>query len=278
MNYIYYPGNKNKYIPILSKLIKPFFDKHSTFIEPFGGSGAMSLYMSKYMNVILNEKNDQVFKIHESFKYGSEVELVSIINEIWSYGNPKDIKEDYYKARTDLNEKYFNKSNFKSGFYNWAISTFAINSMMRFGPNGFNQGWGNRGIENSDEFTKFNDIKNAYANITLHNLDYKILLDGLDTTDNSIIFLDPPYVDKGSGTYSFNDAQFNEFVNIIKDLNCPIIYTDTFSYERLNKLGKNWNFEILRSNLGSGKPGKSNSDKVKEVVYYNFDKVHTGLF
>jgi len=272
LNYIPYPGNKTKFVPVLVDLIQPFLNKPSPiFIEPFGGSGTMSLYLaSRGIQCFLNEYDKQIYLIHYSFKYGTKKELLEVINEIWSFGDPKNNKEDYYKARTVLNEKYFNKHLIKSGFYNWAISTFAINSMLRFGPHGFNQGWGNRGIENRD-FLNFELIQSAYKKISLSNMNFFNLHNNVDNNNrNYIIFMDPPYVSKGSGTYNFTIDQHNKFIDLIKNCNKPIIYTDTFSQERLDKLSEHWNFKVLRETMGSGKPGKSNN-KEREVVYYNFN-------
>jgi len=296
LNYIVYPGNKTRFISDLLNSVKPYIKNNTSFIELFGGSGTMSLYMSSIVSqVIFNELDIQIYKIHYSFKNGTYKELEEVINEIWSYGKPGDIKEDYYKARDELNKKYFNIDSIKSGFFNWAISTFAINSMIRFGPNGFNQGWGNRGIlrfkptdikklENNnyllDDFfekdlkslptkmneKKFNAIHNAYKNIQLFNEDYK----KIKIEENSIIFVDPPYIDKGSGTYSFNQEEHIKFIKFIKNIKNPTLYTDVFSSSKLNLLGKNWDFFILRDNIGTGKPGLNSKQIEKEALYFNF--------
>jgi hypothetical protein len=118
MNYIVYLGNKSRYSARIQKILNGRFDK--IFIEPFGGSGSISLCMSKFIKKIyLNEIDNNIFKIHYSFKNGTWNELKEVIDEIWYFGDPRNKKEDYYKARTELNKKYFNKNNIKSGFYNW---------------------------------------------------------------------------------------------------------------------------------------------------------------
>jgi len=142
MNYIVYPGNKTNYIPKIHRLLNGRL-KNRRVNEPFAGSGSFSLFISRYVKeVLLNEIDKNIFRIHYSFKNGNYSALESIIKEILSFGNPKEIKENYYTARNELNKKYFNTDSIEEGFYNWAISTFAINSLVRFGPNGFNQGWG----------------------------------------------------------------------------------------------------------------------------------------
>jgi site-specific DNA-adenine methylase len=269
-----YPGNKNRFIPDIVELLNPYFNEKTIFVEPFAGSAAVSLSVSQkeISKIILNELDKQIFKIHYSFKYGTYEQLKHVINEIWSFGDPKNIKEDYYTARTELNEKYFNVDSIESGFYNWAISTFAINSMVRFGPNGFNQGWGNRGIgrNNPSELMnerKYSGINEAYKKIELYNDDYKNIIDSL--SGDFILFVDPPYIAKGSGTYSFNQENHNQFISKIKNIDKPVIYTDVYSETLLDNLGPGWYVTILRDNMGTGKPGENSKQIEKEAIYTN---------
>lgn len=278
MNYIPYLGNKSKYSTRIHKILNGRFDK--IFIEPFGGSGSISLYMSKFIEKIyFNELDKNIFKIHYSFKNGTWNELKDIIDEIWSFGDPRNNKEDYYKARTELNKKYFNENSIKSGFYNWAISTFAINSMVRFGPNGFNQGWGARGIGRTQptqtmNSKKFNLINEAYKKITLFDEDFN---DFIKRFNNGILFVDPPYVEMTSGIYSFSEEKYKLFLEIIKNWKDDVIYTDVFSKEKLKSLGNKWDYIMLRDNMGSGIPGKNKREQMFEALYFNF-KIKNSLW
>jgi len=272
MNYIAYLGNKSKYTERIYKLLNGKFNKN--FIEPFGGSGAVSLYMSKFIpNIFLNEFNENIYKIHYSFKNGSFQQLKFVINEIYGFGNPKLNKEDFYTARNELNKKYFKSNLILEGFYNWGISTFTINSMIRFGPNGFNSCWGNRGVDkelNCKKMNeeKFNYIKKCYNNIKLYNEDFIVFMKRFKT---GILFVDPPYIEMNSGLYSFSKIQHNTFINIIKKWEDTVIYTNIFSDERINELGYNWNYEILRNNIGYAKVGINKRKKYEtEAIYYNF--------
>lgn len=264
MNYIVYPGNKSKYTSIFHNLLNGKLNKN--FIEPFGGSGAASLYFSQYVpQVYLNEYDKNIYLIHYAFKHGTHNELLSVLSDIWSFGNPKENKEDYYNARNTLNTAY--DSLYKKGFYNWAISKFAINSMVRFGPNGFNQGWGKRGVSyfNYEDFYK---IQECYKNIKLYNIDYE---EFINKFKEGILFVDPPYVEMNSGTYSFSQNQYDNFLKIIKQWKDNVLYTDVFTTERLVSLGETWNVKMLRTNMGKGKPGDQSKKEFKaESVYYNF--------
>ena len=279
LNYIVYPGNKTQFLPVINNLVDSVKNSVSIFVEPFAGSGTVSLSIApQFLYMILNDLDYYIFKIHEAFKYGSYEQLHEVIEEIWAFGNPEKIKEDYYTARTALNEKYHktNTGN-KEGFYYWAISTFAINSLMRFGPSGFNQGWGNRGVgrtaatRNMDE-NRFNEIHIAYRDIKLYNIDGFEWINIYENNKQALIFVDPPYVDKGSGTYSFSNKQHKKLISLIKDCSNPIIYTDVFSEELLASLGPKWKHKILRESMGSGKPGKTIKSKSAEAVYFNFEE------
>jgi len=280
-NYFPYSGNKFNFIDEISSLLDEFKVKEYEFIEPFGGSGIISRFISTSKNVKcwLNEIDGNIFKIHTSFKNGEFYELKDTIDEIYSLGDPKNNKDDYYRIRKILNEKYFNNDKYevyKKGFYLWAISTFAINSMIRFGKTGPNQGWGNRGDNRLNpcsviEKNLFDSIKDSYKFIELTNLDYKDIILNLGCLKNIVIFVDPPYVKKNSGTYKFNDIQHDELIDIIKSLNFPILYTDIYSDKLLEILGKDWGYKILRENIGIGKVGAFKKLE-KECIYFNFKK------
>ena len=263
LNYIKYPGNKTAYLEIILNLIPKNITR---FIEPFGGSGTVSLEVSKLSSIdqiLLNDLDVRIYQIHRSFQKGSYEELCEVIDEVWSYGNPREVKEDYYKARTELNAKYFNKSGVKPGFYYYVISTFAINSMMRFGPSGFNQGWGFRGIKSFD-LNHFNALKEAYSKIDVSCMDYT-LFGAFGNDENTLLFADPPYADKESGTYSFTQEQQTNFLQFIESWKGPVIYTDVLH----DKLSPKWNHKILRTTMGMAKPGTTVEHK-SEAIYFNF--------
>jgi 16S rRNA G966 N2-methylase RsmD len=268
-----YPGSKVLFVDDILDLIK--ICEADTFIEPFGGTGIVSLEASKlnkFSKIILNDINENVMCIHTAFKYGEYEDFHSIVNEIWSFGNPIKNKEDYYNARDTLNKKYFNTGEKNAGFYYLAISYFAINSLCRFGPNGFNQGHGSRGISNNVSKRKidkifFNELKNAYSKIELTRMNYVDLVKSYNS-NNTVLFMDPPYVDKTSGTYDFTEDQYKEFINIIENWNGPVIYTDTEK-----QMSSKWNKKILRDNLGKARPS-SEKTKMLEMMYYNFTEIN----
>ncbi|MFW6311809.1 MAG: DNA adenine methylase, partial [Nanoarchaeota archaeon] len=258
INYIPYPGNKKRWINLFRELLSDYNLKEYDLIEPFGGSGVFSLSFSSMFNrIYLNDNYIHLYKIHSSFKNGTYKELESIINEIWSYGDPKNNKKDYYKARNTLNKKYYSENiNIKEGFYNWAISTFAIHSMMRFGPNGFNQGWGKRGLNRSQPTQlmnpdKFKIINDSYKNIFLSNDDWTATLN--NKINKNVYFLDPPYFDMKNGIYDISKGDYLRYIEKVKSIKGLILYTDIFSEERLELLGREWNYKILRENIGHGK-------------------------
>lgn len=278
INFINYSGNKRHIAEKAFELINKRINDETLFIEPFGGSGVMSLNAPQYgiSNIVLNEINENIFDIHYAFKNGKFEDLNQIIEEVRSYGDVFRDKKAYYKARNELNLKYFNSKNkIDKGFFSWAISKYAINSMMRFGPNGFNQSWGFRGENRSDplsDFSKedFEIIKHAYKNIQIRNEDYKNILNDYLDYPNKILFLDPPYVDKNSGIYSFSNEEYQNFIEYLKKEKGCILYTDVYNEEILKEL--NLNYIPIKSSLGHGKVGKKNKEEYKqEVLYYNFN-------
>jgi len=265
MNYIPYLGNKSKYSQYIIRMLSGRLNK--PFIEPFGGSGAVSLEVSLNTKVFLNEIDVNIFRIHRSFKHGTYEVLKNIINEIWSIGDPINEKAIYYDIRKKMNEVYFNTDSLEEGFYNWVIAKFAINSMVRFGTNGFNQGWGNRGVSISDmPKNRFDEIQKRYTNIELSNKDFFTM--GLPA---GVLFVDPPYTTMGSGTYSFTSEQHDKFIDTIKTWPDEVVYTDVFSENIIDRLGNGWDFVLLRDNMGYAST-KKNNKKESEALYFNFKR------
>lgn len=266
MNYIAYLGNKSRYSGLIIDSLNGRFNK--LFVEPFGGSGAVSLEVALHARAFINEIDVNVFMIHHAFKHGTYETLDSILRELWSKGDPINDRQTYYAIRTQMNESYFGSGTIEEGFYNWAITKFAINSMARFGPNGYNQGWGNRGVTLRDmPRHRFEGIKKRYENIELSNQDFFTM-----ELPSGILFVDPPYVTMESGTYSFTERQYDAFIEKIKAWPDEVVYTDVFSEETLERLGEGWSFSLLRDNMGYASVEKDKRKKRSEAMYTNFKR------
>ena len=75
--------------------------------------------------------------------------------------------------------------------------------MLRFGPNGMNQSFGNR-YYSLDEET-FNNIKSRLRKTEIYNLDYKEII---EKYPDACYFMDPPYFSQKSSYAGFSKEQF----------------------------------------------------------------------
>jgi len=258
VNIFKYPGNKKAFLDIILPIINS--SKYSTYIEPFLGSGVI------YLNT-----NFKKYIINDTFTVYTDILKVlgtidfNTINEYYTditnkFGNIGKNKESYYAFRDYVNSLDISNEKHLGIYY---LSRSCINSMVRFGPNGFNQGFGNRcrGLFLTQEH--LNVIKHKLSNTTIYNTDYKDLLkyDSVDT----IWVLDPPYIEAPIDTYS-NNFNHNEFKDFVTKLKGSILYFDTE-----NAFGDTFfKHKIILRTMNSIAP-KSKETRKTECLYHNID-------
>lgn len=126
-------------------------------------------------------------------------------------------KQNYYNFRNWFNEIHWKSETIEEGIYLHVLANSCINSMLRFGPNGMNQGYGNR-CYILDENT-FNHIKEILQRTQIYNGSYKDLLE-----EDAFFFFDPPYASQASSYTGFSFEDQQEFLELIKDK--EYLYTD----------------------------------------------------
>ena len=154
-----YAGTKIKYVDIINKEINN--SNATTYVEPFFGSGAAFFNLEKsFDKYIINDLDKNVITIVNAFKNSDYTFFEACIDEVKErFGDIKKNKEAYYNFRNDFNKYVWNTNTITEGFYLYILYNSCINSMARFGPNGFNQSYGNRlRILNETEFNILNLI------------------------------------------------------------------------------------------------------------------------
>lgn len=268
-----YCGNKFRF---LNQIIEQLFiakDLGCTHLkELFGGSGVVSLNATKiFNNITYNEIDEHINIIHNAFKNATYKEYNAFMKTHDVHNIDLTNKETYYAFRDTMNALYFMNDDINFGFASYYLVGACINSFVRFGPNGFNQSYGNRDLGKRFNEMSYNSLHNTYKSIDICNNDYTKHM----VNDKSIVyFLDPPYEMMHSPyTNLFNknkkDAFISFLTNELKDT--KIIYTDAYSiddWKILKSFG--WKRHYLR-NMQSIKPGEKNdNDKIIEVMYTNF--------
>ena len=151
-----YSGAKDRYVDLINLFINQ--TNKSIYCEPFAGSGAILFNLQKeFDKYVINDIDRNIIRIYKSFKEISYEYYVLKVNEVFDkFGkfisdrrfSPNNIKnkekENYYNFRNWFNENHWKSETIDEGIYLHMLANSCINSMLRFGPNGMNQGYGNR--------------------------------------------------------------------------------------------------------------------------------------
>jgi site-specific DNA-adenine methylase len=273
LSFLKYPGSKLRFVDLINIEITKLKRDVDTYCEPFLGSGAVFLNLPfEFNNYYLSDFDRNILKIWEIFSYKYEELLSFYEKEILKYGNPGRQKDVYFKIRDELNSKYFLTDAKEEAFYLFCLSRNVINSILRFGKKGINQGWGNRGYDLNMDLDKFNLIKKKIDDSEISQIDvFEVLAKKYSSSSKTLLFLDPPYVDlamsyKGEKNYKV-DFDKSKYLQTIKSLNSFIIYTDVYDQKVSDLL--NWRIVDIRT-MKKIRPGSKSIDTKQEVMYINF--------
>jgi DNA adenine methylase len=209
-----WPGGKAKLLPRIKKLLP----KASTFIEPFMGSGFLSLHL-EYEQYLLNDSNPHLIKFFQDLlEYNSE--LVELAKALFVKDNNTEAK--YLDFREQFN-------NMPPGLLRSALFLYlnrhGYNGLCRFNKSGgYNVPFGRY----SSTYFPEHELEAFIAKksrIKLFNLDFKHFLSNKSFPIDSVIYCDPPYVplNKSSSFTSydgnvFSFAEQEQLVNLINNL------------------------------------------------------------
>lgn len=259
-----YSGSKYRFTDIINEQLS-LLPKSDIFVEPFVGSGSILFNLEKeYDRYVINDKDRNIIRIYESFKDISYDEYTDIKREVEKefgefikIGGRSDkinqAKESYYLFREYFNKNHRNKNTLLEGIYLHILANKCINSFLRFGPNGMNQGFGDGTYELNE--TTFNYISKIIKKSEIYNTDF---LD-LEVPKNSTLFLDPPYYLRPS---SYDTITANDLKIILnKASNFNFCYTDLLSNEN-----KHLDRREIRK-MRNTSPGINSEKEIPEYVF-----------
>lgn len=225
IKFLRYQGSKEHIISLINNLIL-INKKYDVYIEPFVGSGTIFINLPDVFDrYIINDIDPNIISMWKAVSYYSYSDYEDALNYIMkTFGDIKNNKQSYYDFREYYNQTYHFTDDIKKGLYLYFLTNSCINSMLRFGPNGMNQGFGNRLYFFSKEDHSF--IQKKLKKTKIFNGDYVPVIRGRHL---SVIYLDPPYIARPT-TYSntFEEKQLYEMIELILLLrqNNQIIYSD----------------------------------------------------
>lgn len=207
LNYI---GGKYKLLP---QLLPHFPDRIDKFIDLCCGGGSVGINI-ECEKLIMNDIQSSVIGILNLFKSTPKIDLLSKINQVIDefelsrsqlngyeyYGCNSKIglgpynKEKYLRLREKFNSlKPTDKDYY---FLLYVLIIYGFNNQIRFNRNlQFNLPVGKRDF-NMNMVKKFNKFieRIQSVNCQLLNKDFRIALEGIDLTKDSLVYVDPPYL------------------------------------------------------------------------------------
>ncbi|MDD5040207.1 MAG: DNA adenine methylase [Patescibacteria group bacterium] len=194
-----YPGGKTFLFPLFDKVIKKYGLKNVVYIEPFaGGAGAALalLFLEKVDRIVINDLDKAIYSFWKSAIFNSDKFIKKI------YSTPITI-EEWRKQKAIY-------SDIKSSEFNLGFATFYLN---RTNMSGILNGGLIGGIKQKGKYkinARFNKDSLAekiqqlslYKNrISIFNKDGVKLIHKYLNKENTFIYLDPPYYEKGAALY-----------------------------------------------------------------------------
>jgi DNA adenine methylase Dam len=194
ISFINYVGNKSSFGDFL---VSKFPDNINTLIEPFVGSGVISL-KTVANSYILNDKLLPLFKIYKWIEKGTIENLLTDIKLVVDKFNINRLTNNINDRKAGFNKlkDLTNNKNYQTGLYYYVLTVSCFNNNLAIKKNG---GFtGSLGINNS--FNKSLEIKLRFLkewldnnNVTFSNKDY-LSLNYNNFNSNDFIYLDPPYL------------------------------------------------------------------------------------
>lgn len=225
-----YSGNKIPHINVINFAISQY--NNDIYCEPFAGSGAVLFNLKKtFKKYVINDIDKNIYMMYKTFKeitwetYYEEVQYViktfgrfDLDGRYLPETERAKTKDNYYKFRDHFNKHWWGTGTQKEGIYLHFLANSCINSFLRFGPNGMNQGFGNRFY--TLKKNNFDAVKARLRDTIILNTSYEDLFDNYP---DALFFLDPPYFSQESSYSAFDENDIKKF---IKNLPKDYLYTD----------------------------------------------------
>ena len=195
-----YPGSKNKTYNYIKYLVA--LNNCDTYIEPFvgGGSVAIKLLLNKDVkSIMINDYDKAIYALWYSVLNHTD-ELIELIK------NTEITIEEWHKQKEINKNKEYNNNLLEIGFSTLFLNRTNRSGILKAGVIGGLNQTGNYRLDcrfnKSSIITKIQNMAQYKKNIKLYNKDAEdFIKQNITKTKNSLIFLDPPYYNKGPELY-----------------------------------------------------------------------------
>jgi len=245
-----YNGNKFR---IWKAYLQDVMSEYDKVHEFFVGSGVCTYNSNN--GGISTDLDSHVVALHNALKDEQlHTKVENIYNDYFPNGNDKSC---YYKLRIDFNKDYMVNGITETNVAQlYTLLQLSFNSLLRFGPNGYNVPFGNKKLD-IERIRKHSEI--------FRNKDISVKLGSYDTIDlnniskkNDVIYLDPPYVaskfkyERSTGGWTdIDEANLLDYIDDLNDKGYSFILSNTFSHrgvnnDRLIEWSKKYNSRFIK--------------------------------
>lgn len=193
-----YPGGKSKVIDYLITHLQDF--KTKKLVSPFTGGGSFELALldaGLIENVHLNDLDIGVYSLWYTIKHMPN-ELIYRIKSI------QPTHQDFFKAREQIRNDYRGLNIFEAAWTSLVVNRLSYSGIVKANPLGGKNGTMEQLLSrwNPTELIKrINRIHELGDRIVITNEDALNLIEESYWQDETTLFIDPPYVEKGKELY-----------------------------------------------------------------------------
>lgn len=215
-----YPGGKTKLYDVIKPLLQSVGD-NIVYVEPFAGGAGLALkllFCGDAQSIILNDIDENIYRfwhacIHQTESFCRLIENADLSISEW----------DRQKEILDSKEKY---SDLERGFALFYMNRCNRSGIIKGGPIGGRSQDGKYKIDarfnKQGLIQKIKNVGNRRDSISIYCMDGKRFLTEIcnNLPRNSLINIDPPYVNKGPELYqnSFTKQDHIELSDTIKEM------------------------------------------------------------
>ena len=261
-----FPGGKSKIYPLVESLVKENDLIGGTYAEAFcGGAGlAMKLLLKGCVSrVVLNDIDPAVYSIWNAIiHYPDELckFIANVPTTVEKWKEEREIYQHGKVASLELGEAafYLNRTN-RSGILDGGL----IGGLEQAGAYKMNARFNRANL-----IDKVRAISSRATAIELHCLDVHEFMTSIAAClpKKSLLYLDPPYVEKGPGLYhsSFNESKHCQLASDVKDYkgNWMVTYDDDELVHRLYSPEINWCVDVEKISVGYSAATKRRSNEM----------------
>ncbi len=253
-----YPGGKSK-ISDLVKLIIQKADVDGTYIEPFAGGAGVALYLllNNIVNdIVINDYDKAIYSFWRAIKEDGK-KFMDLIDS-----TPITINEWKKQKEVYSNSKSYS---LELGFAAFFLNRTNRSGILTAGPIGGYEQNGSYKIDvrfNKETLKKkIQEIIKRKNSIHIYNKDIRSFITSVipKYEDNSFVYLDPPYYNKGQQLYKnfLTHDDHAQIANLIfENIRCPWIV----SYDNVDdiaRLYENYCTKQFEVNYSAANTGKS---------------------